>query len=809
MIIKHVQKDLFSIDPSKTVYAHCVAQDGAMGAGIAKQFTQKYPQLRQLFQQQNPKIGDAIKVETDDAIIYNLVTKPVSYQPPTDHNALAYALQNMKYQMKSRGEQYVAMPLIGAGLDRLNWHKTQEVMIDVFKDTDIAIGIAHLDDLSQYMNVKYEPYPETVSAVEYFQNQKHEKANQFPPLDKSDGYEFNDHIVAFYGYKSPLSNMYVTNEPFMHKGLPFFSSEAAFHWEKAMLFGDQNMANFMLQNSNKPVDCKRAGRNPIEGFSAELWNEKRVELMKEILTNKFSNPNSIQHKVLFATGERQLIEASPRDFDWGAGKKKEDLVSQNSPAYVGSYPGKNLMGQVLTEVRTDIQKEYLLNQSIKKPTLYIGSVRDTQLTNYDEIWGTVRSLSQSIKQSLDKNGKLIEKSSLSPSSQLLNKYLSLKDNNNWNEQTFASEYVPQYLYEQASNPQAVSDMVSLINESEKSISAFCYCGNESICHRSIIAGIVQGAGKNVEGVAKDYSTYYNQFNDVYKNIHGISFEDVLTNSKQPDIIYQQPSKNVIPSYKIALTGHRPKYFQTVGKDKYNLNDPTYEKLYQELRNHAEDKLQEYGHITIISGMALGADTVWANIAVNMKQDHGHEKVKFEAHVPIESHDAKWIDPKSRELYRNLLSYADEKVLYAPIYSGAAMQIRDKGMIDRSDEVIACYDGHSIHKSGTYNAIKDATNKDKNIHFTQPDYFLPDENGQRPNINNQLFAKQTARTAYDYPDINYTDQYEEHNQPPYFDRHSPGLAKDTNDYYMKEDPKPEIKIPESLKNNKNINFGFGL
>lgn len=637
MIIKHVQKDLFSIDPSKTVYAHCVAQDGAMGAGIAKQFTQKYPQLRQLFQQQNPKIGDAIRVETDDAIIYNLVTKPVSYQPPTDHNALAYALQNMKYQMKSRGEQYVAMPLIGAGLDRLNWNKTQEVMIDVFKDTDIAIGVAHLDDLSQYMNVKYEPYPETVSAVEYFQNQKHEKANQFPPLDKSDGYEFNDHIVAFYGYKSPLSNMYVTNEPFMHKGLPFFSSEAAFHWEKAMLFGDQNMANFMLQNSNKPVDCKRAGRNPIEGFSAELWNEKRVELMKEILTNKFSNPNSIQHKVLFATGERQLIEASPRDFDWGAGKKKEDLVSQNSPAYVGSYPGKNLMGQVLTEVRTDIQKEYLLNNELT----------------------------------------------------------------------------------------------------------------------------------------------------------------------------QEPSKNAIPSYKIALTGHRPKYFQTVGKDKYNLNDPTYEKLYQELRNHAEDKLQEYGHITIISGMALGADTVWANIAVNMKQDHGHEKVKFEAHVPIESHDAKWIDPKSRELYRNLLSYADEKVLYAPIYSGAAMQIRDKGMIDRSDEVIACYDGHSIYKSGTYNAIKYASDKDKNIHFTQPDYFLPDANGQRPNLNNQQFAKQTARTTYDYPDINYTDQYEEHNQPPYFDRHSPGLAKDTNDYYMKEDPKPEIKIPESLKNNKNINFGFGL
>ena len=47
----------------------------------------------------------------------------------------------------------------------------------------------------------------------------------------------------------------------------------------------------------------------------------------------------------------------------------------------------------------------------------------------------------------------------------------------------------------------------------KRICLVCFCDEEGLCHRSIVGGMLQGAGLEVKGLMRDYSYYY----DWYKN----------------------------------------------------------------------------------------------------------------------------------------------------------------------------------------------------------------------------------------------------------------------------------------------------
>lgn len=65
---------------------------------------------------------------------------------------------------------------------------------------------------------------------------------------------------------------------------------------------------------------------------------------------------------------------------------------------------------------------------------------------------------------------------------------------------------------------------------------------------------------------------------------------------------------------ISLTGHRPD--KLAG---YNLNDPFYDRLRRRLIRIIERSLDNYEIVECHSGMALGADTVWAQAIVECQQ----------------------------------------------------------------------------------------------------------------------------------------------------------------------------------------------
>lgn len=152
MQYKEEVKDLFSVSDDYYL-AHCISDDYALGAGIAVQFNKRFGMKIKLISTRefNPYFvntgGHCILVDR----VLNLVTKEKYWHKPT-YDTLTKALLDMKNMCMENdninpktGEvgqiTKIAMPLIGCGLDRLQWDKVSKIIQDIFKETDIEILI--------------------------------------------------------------------------------------------------------------------------------------------------------------------------------------------------------------------------------------------------------------------------------------------------------------------------------------------------------------------------------------------------------------------------------------------------------------------------------------------------------------------------------------------------------------------------------------------------------------------------------------------------------------------------------------------
>jgi O-acetyl-ADP-ribose deacetylase (regulator of RNase III) len=138
MTIKIIKKDLFTIEDNYYL-AHCISADFALGAGIAKTFNSKYDMRFKLFNNYPNYVyrgGDALLVDN----VFNLVTKAKCFQKPT-YESLTEALEMMRDKITLLKITNLAMPMIGCGLDRLQWSRVKNIIESVFIDTDINILI--------------------------------------------------------------------------------------------------------------------------------------------------------------------------------------------------------------------------------------------------------------------------------------------------------------------------------------------------------------------------------------------------------------------------------------------------------------------------------------------------------------------------------------------------------------------------------------------------------------------------------------------------------------------------------------------
>lgn len=145
MIYREIKGNLFELDGTH-VLVHCIAYDHRMGAGIALEFCKRYPWLRsdvknKLLYQRYSNIS--VYSSRNNVTVCNLVTKRYSYGKPT-LDSLRDSLKDLARQCVEFNLKKLAMPLIGCGLDRLNWNDVKSIIHDVFKDIDVEIEVRYL-----------------------------------------------------------------------------------------------------------------------------------------------------------------------------------------------------------------------------------------------------------------------------------------------------------------------------------------------------------------------------------------------------------------------------------------------------------------------------------------------------------------------------------------------------------------------------------------------------------------------------------------------------------------------------------------
>ena len=144
MIFKEIKGDLFKSDDKYTL-VHCISYDCGMGAGIAKTFDSKMPQMKKLLKRtirENNMQGYFAILYKGDRNVINLITKERYWHKPT-YSSLKASLLSAKKIAIRYDIKYLAMPVIGCGLDRLQWSKVSAMIKEIFADTDVEIVVYH------------------------------------------------------------------------------------------------------------------------------------------------------------------------------------------------------------------------------------------------------------------------------------------------------------------------------------------------------------------------------------------------------------------------------------------------------------------------------------------------------------------------------------------------------------------------------------------------------------------------------------------------------------------------------------------
>ncbi|MFD0774939.1 NADAR family protein [Streptomonospora algeriensis] len=133
--------------------------------------------------------------------------------------------------------------------------------------------------------------------------------------------------------------------PFTVDGVTYASAE---HWMmagKARLFGDESTRTEILA-VRTPAEAKDLGRR-VRGFDEGRWAAARFDLVVAGSVAKFGQDPALR-AYLLGTGERILVEASPRDRIWGIGLAATDDRATDP----SQWRGRNLLGFALMEART-------------------------------------------------------------------------------------------------------------------------------------------------------------------------------------------------------------------------------------------------------------------------------------------------------------------------------------------------------------------------------------------------------------------------------------------------------------------------
>ncbi|KAF8420668.1 hypothetical protein EV426DRAFT_566313 [Tirmania nivea] len=132
--------------------------------------------------------------------------------------------------------------------------------------------------------------------------------------------------------------------------ITFTSCEQFMMAHKAHLFSpdDRTIYN-RIMSSTSPQEQKALGQR-VPNFDEDIWNSHRLVIVKWGNYLKFSQNEKLK-ALLLGTGERELVEASPRDRIWGVGFEAKN-AEENRERW-----GSNLLGKALMAARERIRRK--------------------------------------------------------------------------------------------------------------------------------------------------------------------------------------------------------------------------------------------------------------------------------------------------------------------------------------------------------------------------------------------------------------------------------------------------------------------
>lgn len=161
---------------------------------------------------------------------------------------------------------------------------------------------------------------------------------------------------------------------------------------------------------------------------------------------------------------------------------------------------------------------------------------------------------------------------------------------------------------------------------------------------------------------------------------------------------------------IALTGHRPSKLYG-----YDLTDPRYLQLKEQLRSIIDQGVEAYGSLVCISGMALGADTLWSQVITESKIRYPG-RITFIAAIPSQQQAGRW-PQASKDTWDQLMAQADHIWVSPSSNYTQALFERNRYMVNCAHALIAIWDG--VDKGGTAYTVRQAQEANKHLIHIRP------------------------------------------------------------------------------------------
>lgn len=153
--------------------------------------------------------------------------------------------------------------------------------------------------------------------------------------------------IGFQSEYSYLSNFFPCQIK-MHQSV-FSCSEQAFFYHKAIICEREDIA-MKLKEMDDPAKIKYKGDRIL---TCEAWEKSKKDVMRKVLREKFTQNPELKAKLLGTSG-LPLLECTNNKY-WGTGWYLDDLDWNNST----NYPGKNVLGSLLEEIRESFDLDVL------------------------------------------------------------------------------------------------------------------------------------------------------------------------------------------------------------------------------------------------------------------------------------------------------------------------------------------------------------------------------------------------------------------------------------------------------------------